>query len=334
MKNKLTKKRKKNKDIENFINKKRTSHKIKITKNLLGEKNKENKKISFFTLSRNNKSNQRNIYYKKNIIKNNSMPNINTKALNISQNHISINKSNDIKINANKNNKNFSLYKTTTNFKNIQTNMNSKFYNVNISKEYNLSKNNKVSFGKSLKQILINNIKEIIESKGNIIQKIKRKNYSTILYRTGYNNYNNFDLHKKIFDLKLVELYEKYKKMLTEYRNKRIEELKPTLELKRREMKIKMPLLIKGYNKKDLDIYYTRDICDLDYQNYYNKNQLNLKDILENHNKNNRREYISGNIPFFLLTKSTYKPTFKKILSQNINNKIQKEVHSLYTKML
>ena len=46
------------------------------------------------------------------------------------------------------------------------------------------------------------------------------------------------------------------------------------------------------------------------------------------------REYISGNIPFFLLTKSTYKPTFKKILSQNINNKIQKEVHSLYTKML
>ena len=71
----------------------------------------------------------------------------------------------------------------------------------------------------------------------------------------------------------------------------------------------------------------------MDYQNYYNKNQLNLKDILENHNKNNRREYISGNIPFFLLTKSTYKPTFKKILSQNINNKIQKEVHSLYTKI-
>ena len=95
--------------------------------------------------------------------------------------------------------------------------MNSKFYNVNISKEYNLSKNNKVSFGKSLKQILINNIKEIIESKGNIIQKIKRKNYSTILYRSGYNNNNNFDLHKKIFDLKLVELYEKYKKMLTDF---------------------------------------------------------------------------------------------------------------------
>ena len=334
MKNKLTKKRKKNKDIENFMNKKRESHKIKITKNLSGEKIKEKKKLSFFTLSRNNKNNQRNIYYDKNIIKNNSMPNINTKALNISQNHISINKSNDIKVNANKNNKNFNPYKTTTNFKNIQTNMNSKFYNVNISKEYNSCKNNKVSFGKSLKQILINNIKEIIESKGNIIQKIKRKNYSTILYRSGYNNNNNFDLHKKIFDLKLVELYEKYKKMLTEYRNKRIEELNPTLELKRREMKIKMPLLIKGYNKKDLDIYYTRDICDLDYQNYYNKNQLNLKDILENHNKNNRREYISGNIPFFLLTKSTYKPTFKKILSQNINNKIQKEVHSLYTKML
>ena len=332
MKNKLNKKRKKNKDIENFMNKKRTSHKIKITKNLSVEKNKEKKKLSFFTLSRNNKNNQRNIDYNKNNIKNNSMPNINTKALNISQNHISINKSSDIKVNANRNNKNLNPYKTTTNFKNIQT-MNSKFDNINISKEYNSNKNNKISFGKSLKQILINNIKEIIESKGNIIQKIKRKNYSTILYRSGYNN-NNFDLHKKIFDLKLVELYEKYKKMLTEYRNKRIEELNPTLELKRQEMKIKMPLLIKGYNKKDLDIYYTRDICDLDYQKYYNKNQLNLKDILENHNKNNRREYISGNIPFFLLTKSIYKPTFKKILSQNINNKIQKEVHSLYTKML
>ena len=332
MKNKLNKKRKKNKDIENFMNKKRTSHKIKITKNLSGEKIKEKKKLSFFTLSRNNKNNQRNIDYNKNNIKNNSMPNINTKALNISQNHISINKSSDIKVNANRNNKNLNPYKTTTNFKNIQT-MNSKFDNINISKEYNSNKNNKISFGKSLKQILINNIKEIIESKGNIIQKIKRKNYSTILYRSGYNN-NNFDLHKKIFDLKLVELYEKYKKMLTEYRNKRIEELNPTLELKRQEMKIKMPLLIKGYNKKDLDIYYTRDICDLDYQKYYNKNQLNLKDILENHNKNNRREYISGNIPFFLLTKSIYKPTFKKILSQNINNKIQKEVHSLYTKML
>ena len=333
MKNKLTKKRKKNKDIENFMNNKRTSHKIKITKNLSGEKIKEKKKLSFFTLSRNNKNNQRNIDYNKNNIKNNSMPNIHTKALNISQNHISINKSSDIKVNANRNNKNLNPYKTTTNFKNIQT-MNSKFDNINISKEYNSNKNNKISFGKSLKQILINNIKEIIESKGNIIQKIKRKNYSTILYRSGYNNNNNFDLHKQIFDLKLVELYEKYKKMLTEYRNKKIEELNPTLELKRQEMKIKMPLLIRGYNKKDLDIYYTRDICDLDYQNYYNKNQLNLKDILENHNKNNRREYISGNIPFFLLTKSIYKPTFKKILSQNLNNKIQKEVHSLYTKML
>ena len=96
----------------------------------------------------------------------------------------------------------------------------------------------------------------------------------------------------------------------------------PSLEIRRQEMKNKIPLYIKGYKKKDLDIFYTRNVCDLDYQRYYNKNQLNLNEILENHNKYNRKDYLSGSVPFFLLTKSVFKPMFRKNISQtNLHNK-------------
>ena len=216
----------------------------------------------------------------------------------------------------------FKPFMTSVNFKSIQTNDNTK--NTNTS-TYISKKNNKVSFGKSLNEVLINNINEAIMKKGTIIQKLKRKNYSTIIYRSGYSNYNDYDLHKKIFDQKLIEIYENYQKNQKIHRKERIEELLPSFEKRSQEMKSRIPLYIKGYKKRDLDIFYTRNICDLDYQRYYNKNQINLNEILENHNKYNRKDYLSGNIPFFLLTKSVFKPMFRKSFSQS-------SVHKKYNK--
>ena len=324
MNNELSKKSQDNRDIENILSKKGTLYKIKKTKNLFGEKIKENKKKSIFKLSRNYKNNRGNIYYDKIIIKNHSMPKIKSKTLNIEQNN---NYMKDLKVDINNDTKKFNPYKTATDFKIIQTNINSKY--GNNSQEFTSKKNNKVSFGKSLNEIIIDNIKEIIKNKGHTIQNIKKKNYSTIIYRPGYNIYNNYELHKKIFDLKLVEIYENYEKRKSELRKQRIEKLSPELELKRQEMKVRMPLLIRGYNKKDLDIFYTKNICDLDYQNHYNENQLNMKEVVAYHNQINRKEYLSGNVPFFLLTKSVLKPIFKKILSQNINNKIKKGIKEI-----
>jgi hypothetical protein len=309
------KKSRKNNDIENVLNTDNILNKINETKNLLGEIIKENKKHVKFNISSNN--NNKNNSNQKNL----SMPKIISRTQNTSQNQKYLNKvQNKINIDFNNATKKLSPYITSVSFKNIQTGTDTKLDNTtseNISK-----KNNKVSFGKSLNEVLINNINEAIMKKGSIIQKIKRKNYSSIVYRSGFSNFNDYDLHKKIFDLKLVEIYEDYQKKQSEYRKQRIEELMPSLELRRQEVKNKIPLYIKGYKKKDLDIFYTRNVCDLDYQRYYNKNQLNLNEILENHNKYNRKDYLSGSVPFFLLTKSVFKPMFRKNISQtNLHNK-------------
>ena len=308
------KKSRKNNDIENVLDNDNIFNKINETKNLLGEIIKENKKHVKFKISQNNSSNNTNT-------KNISMPKIMNKTQNTSQNQKYLTKAkNKINIDYNNITKKLSPYITSVNFKNIQTGTDTLYDNT--TSENTSKKNNKVSFGKSLNDVLINNINEAIMKKGSIIQKIKRKNYSSIVYRSGYSNFNDYDLHKKIFDLKLVEIYEDYQKKQSEYRKQRIEELMPSLEIRRQEMKNKIPLYIKGYKKKDLDIFYTRNVCDLDYQRYYNKNQLNLNEILENHNKYNRKDYLSGSVPFFLLTKSVFKPMFRKNISQtNLHNK-------------
>ena len=308
------KKSRKNNDIENVLDTDNIFNKINETKNLLGEIIKENKKHVKFKISQNNSSNNTNT-------KNLSMPKIMNRTQNTSQNQKYLTKAkNKINIDYNNITKKLSPYITSVNFKNIQTGTDTLYDNT--TSENTSKKNNKVSFGKSLNDVLINNINEAIMKKGSIIQKIKRKNYSSIVYRSGYSNFNDYDLHKKIFDLKLVEIYEDYQKKQSEYRKHRIEELMPSLEIRRQEMKNKIPLYIKGYKKKDLDIFYTRNVCDLDYQRYYNKNQLNLNEILENHNKYNRKDYLSGSVPFFLLTKSVFKPMFRKNISQtNLHNK-------------
>ena len=316
----LTKKSKKNDDIENVLNNDGLINKINETKNLIGEIIGERKRNSVIKLSQHNNRNKHNNNEIQNI-KSQSMPKITNKTLGASKNNHKYKlKSNTIDININNNLKKISPYITSVSFKSVQTIDDNK-------SEYISKKNNKVSFGQSLNETLINNINEAIMKKGSIIQEIKRKNYSSIVYRSGYSKTNDHDLHKKIFDLKLVEIYEDFQKQQSLYRKQRIEKLMPSLEERRQKIQNKMPLLIKGYNKKNLDIIYTRNICDLDYQRYYNKNQLNLNEILENHNKYNRKDYLSGNIPFFLLTKSVFKPIFRKSGSQeNLNNKYKRNI--------
>ena len=316
----LIKKIKKNDDIENVLNNDGLMNKINETKNLIGEIIGERKRNSVIKLSQHNNRNKHNNNEIQNI-KSQSMPKITNKTLGASKNNHKYKlKSNTIDININNNLKKISPYIISVSFKSVQTIDDNK-------SEYISKKNNKVSFGQSLNETLINNINEAIMKKGSIIQEIKRKNYSSIVYRSGYSKTNDHDLHKKIFDLKLVEIYEDFQKQQSLYRKQRIEKLMPSLEERRQKLKNKMPLLIKGYNKKNLDIIYTRNICDLDYQRYYNKNQLNLNEILENHNKYNRKDYLSGNIPFFLLTKSVFKPMFRKSGSQeNLNNKYKRNI--------
>ena len=316
----LIKKNKKNDDIENVLNNDGLMNTINETKNLIGEIIGERKRNSVIKLSQHNNRNKHNNNEIQNI-KSQSMPKITNKTLGASKNNHKYKlKSNTIDININNNLKKISPYIISVSFKSVQTIDDNK-------SEYISKKNNKVSFGQSLNETLINNINEAIMKKGSIIQEIKRKNYSSIVYRSGYSKTNDHDLHKKIFDLKLVEIYEDFQKQQSLYRKQRIEKLMPSLEERRQKLKNKMPLLIKGYNKKNLDIIYTRNICDLDYQRYYNKNQLNLNEILENHNKYNRKDYLSGNIPFFLLTKSVFKPMFRKSGSQeNLNNKYKRNI--------
>ena len=200
---------------------------------------------------------------------------------------------------------------TSIQFKNIQTNEESK----SSSYKFIPKKNNLVSFGQSMNQILINNINDSIIKNGKILPK-KRAIISKNLYNEN-KNYNSYEMHKKIFDDKLIEMLEDYKKRQKINKQMKLYNLMPDLKEKRRINNLKIPLSIKGYNKKVIDIFYTRNICDLDYKKYYTKEKINMNEILHNHNKYNRKDYLSGKVPFFMLTKTVVKPICMKSKSQN-----------------
>lgn len=234
------------------------------------------------------------------------------------KNSFNDNKSINLKKNAmsNNNSKNnlipsINPFVTSIQFKNIQTNEESKSSPF----KYKPKKNNLVSFGQSMNQILINSINDSVIENGKILPK-KRTIISADIYNEK-KNYNSYEMHKKIFDDKLNEMLEDYKQRQKINRQMKLYSLMPNLKEKRRIMNSKIPLSIKGYNKKDIDIFYTRNICDLDYQKYYKKEKINMNEILHNHNKYNRKDYLSAKVPFFMLTKTVVKPVCVKSKSQN-----------------
>jgi len=260
------------------------------------------------------------------IMNNNNNDNHNNKIFKKQKNNFNFKKTNDNNDNNinifNKNNKkkndNLKIHQpfvTSVDFKNIQTNEEESKI---ISSKYKSKKNNLVCFGKSLNQILINNINEAIMKKGNIIKKKKKINFTPNNYNTNikFKNFNNYEMHLKIFDDKLIEIYEDIQKKQKMYKKQRLNYLLPNLEEKKRKIISRIPLSIKGYKKNDIEIFYTRNICDLDYQKYYMKEKINMNDILENHNIYNRKDYLSAKVPFFMLTKSVVKPICKKSNSQ------------------
>lgn len=337
--NNLLRSKKKNSDIENIliddIYSSNITKKVKPKLNFINEITKENKPKKLTNLFYNYTVKSRYLHYSKNL-KNKSLPKSGTKYKTINFKQISLrkdNNKNDNKENNIQNPKQFISFTSLINFKTAQENTESKNYNsisTPILKSKSklkfkfLSKNKKVSFGKSLNQILINNIKTAIKNKGNIIQRLKRKNYSSIIYKSKYSDKSTDDLHKKIFDEKLIEIYEYYQKKQGIYRKQKINELMPDYEKRKFEMRNDIPIYIRGYNKKKMNIFYTKYVSDSNYQRYYNKSQLNIEDIIENHNRYNRKEYVSGNIPFFLLTKTIYRPIlYKRSISLN-NTPIKK----------
>lgn len=300
-------KRFKNNDIKNIIkfNNDKKSH---LFEPILNKTNQRNNNIDM-----QNKEDNKIINNNKNLIINNNKKNkilIKSKTSYLTpktNNNINNKKSNKLKINH--------PFVTSVDFKNIQTNEEeSKLLPPNFQSK----KNNLVCFGKSLNQILINNINEAIMKNGNVIKKKKRKNFSANIFNKFHNlkNFNNHEMHKQIFENKLIEMYEDIEKKQKFYKKQRLNYLLPDLEERKKRVIARIPLSIKGYKKNEIDMIYTRNICDLDYQKYYMKDKINMNEILENHNIYNRKDYLSGKVPFFMLTKTVVKPICKKSISQ------------------
>ena len=88
----------------------------------------------------------------------------------------------------------------------------------------------------------------LINIKNEVSLPKKRSIISSNIYNEN-KNYNSYEIHKRIFDDKLIDIqndYKKGKKLISNWNY-----IMPDLKEKRKINNSKIPLPIKGYNKKE-----------------------------------------------------------------------------------
>ena len=261
----------KNKRSKNEVNKPNKSFKQNFFEKIIKDRINRNKKYFLF----NNNS-----YYNNKITKDIDNSKNSTEKKENKNNELFLNKTCSTKI---INSKRKTKYKINQNSQNRS--INSKLMN-------NFRKNK--SFSIKYKIINSNNINKFIEEK-----KLNKSCKEIRNFNTNYDKYFKFGYDKIRFN---------YKNKNSSLKKEKIINISPIIAKKIIEMNNKINYNIKGFQKSSTDFFHTRNICDIDYQNYYTKREINLDDIFYNHYKNKRNEYKSSKIPFYFYSKTLLKP--------------------------
>ena len=184
-------------------------------------------------------------------------------------------------------------------------------------------KNSKDSFGKSLNDVLIQNINDEMVNKGILLQRpfSSTKSHRSELVKRN-NNFNNYDMHMNIFDQKMIKEFRNYKYGYELSQKKKLRNFSSKIADKKDKIIKSIPVYIKGYKKDTIDIFHSRNIFDLEYQNIYKKSIINVDEILHNQNRTGEYNFKKRKTPFYYLYRTVNNPAYKKLVKKKKKNEI------------
>ena len=184
-------------------------------------------------------------------------------------------------------------------------------------------KNSKDSFGKSLNDVLIQNINDEMVNKGILLQRpfSSTKSHRSELVKRN-NNFNNYYMHMNIFDQKMIKEFRNYKYGYELSQKKKLRNFSSKIADKKDKIIKSIPVYIKGYKKDTIDIFHSRNIFDLEYQNIYKKSIINVDEILHNQNRTGEYNFKKRKTPFYYLYRTVNNPAYKKLAKKKKKNEI------------
>ena len=183
---------------------------------------------------------------------------------------------------------------------------------INNIKKNNSFKDDKINKKKgngnfSVNENFIKNVKDEMIKKGILIRKPQS---SKIRYQKGLpymNNYNNFELHIDTFESKIINQLNNYIKYYESAQKKKLRDVSEELSNKKDIMTKSIPIYIKAYQKKGKDVFHSRKIYDVDYQNRYRKPSINLEELIQNQNVYSKK-MKNNKFPFYHFLRTVNNP--------------------------
>lgn len=193
----------------------------------------------------------------------------------------------------------------------------------NIKKNNSLKddKINKKKGNHSLNENFIKNVKEEMIKKGILIRKPQT---SKIRYQKGLpymHNYNNFELHMDTFKSKIIDQLNYYIKYYESSEKRKLRDVSAELSNKKEIMTKSIPIYIKAYEKKGKDVFHSRKIYDVDYQNRYRKPSINLEELIHNQNVYSKNKIKNNKFPFYHFLRTVNNPYKNLKVMKNSKNR-------------
>ena len=134
------------------------------------------------------------------------------------------------------------------------------------------------------------------------------------------NNYNNFDLHMDVFKSKIIKELNKYIKYYESSQKKKLKNISEELAIKKEIMTKSIPIYIKGYTKNGKDVFHSRKVYDVQYQNRYRKPSVNFDELIQNQNVYSKNTFKDNKFPFYHFLRTVNNPYKNLKVMKNSKN--------------
>ena len=103
----------------------------------------------------------------------------------------------------------------------------------------------------------------------------------------------------EVFKSKIIKELNKYIKYYELSQKKKLKNVSEELAIKKELMTKSIPIYIKGYTKNGKDVFHSRKIYDIQYQNRYRKPLINFDELIQNQNVYSNNKFKNDKFPFY-----------------------------------